>query len=84
MPARKSAKEWNAGQTGESRTPIRSSVIEQCTVERCGDVASSRRLPRGWVRTSVSESSEPAREWCSGWCSTVGIALAELRMQDAG
>ncbi|GCD94045.1 hypothetical protein [Embleya hyalina] len=80
MAARKTAKQWNEGMTGVSRPAAGSPVVERCTVDGCGQAATAGRSPRGWVRTAVSESTEPARVWCCGRCAAVGIALAELRM----
>ena len=55
-----------------------------CPEPDCGSRAvDGQDLPRGWVRTQVSGSSEPARIHCSGSCAAVGVALAELRMCEA-
>lgn len=77
---------WNGGQftAGTSRPEANTAVREACTTDGCGQ-QSVGRFPkqRGWVRVHVAGSTEPARDYCSGSCATYGIALAELRMDNA-
>ncbi|MYW03493.1 hypothetical protein [Streptomyces sp. SID3343] len=80
MAARKSAKAWNKGMTGESKpAQYRAPVVDRCPTEDCGRPAEGDAPAAGWYRTDVPASSEPARDWCSTWCSAVGRALADLR-----
>jgi hypothetical protein len=74
---------WNGGKyaVGTSRPEANTAVRTPCPTEGCGQ---ANRIPqRGWVLVHVSGSTEPAREFCSGSCATYGIALAELRMDNA-
>ncbi|MGW0653694.1 hypothetical protein ACWD4T_33740 [Streptomyces umbrinus] len=77
---------WNGGKyaVGTSRPEANTAIRTPCPTEGCGQQASGR-LPqqRGRVRVQVTGSAEPARDYCSGSCATYGIALAELRMDDA-
>lgn len=69
---------------GMPRPPAHPEIPGTCTTPRCGAVADSVNgvdLPGGWVRAGVYGSTDPDRVWCSGLCSTRGIALAELRVK---
>ncbi|OIJ95428.1 hypothetical protein [Streptomyces colonosanans] len=77
---------WNGGKfaAGTSRPEANTAVREACPTEGCGQEATGRfPRQRGWVRVHVAGSAEPARDFCSGSCATFGIALAELRMDNA-
>ena len=78
--------QWNGGPfaAGTSRPEANTAVREASTTDGCGQEATSRfPTQRGWVRVHVAGSTEPARDYCSGSCATYGIALAELRMDNA-
>ncbi|MEU7151189.1 hypothetical protein AB0B79_05965 [Streptomyces sp. NPDC039022] len=80
-------KQWAGGQYVTSTTgsrPGRHIVAPgQCPTEGCGQEVAGRTVQRrGWVRIHVQGSTLPPRTFCSGSCASVGIALAELRMQD--
>ncbi|MFE4397184.1 MULTISPECIES: hypothetical protein [Streptomycetaceae] len=83
--ASRSAHEWNRGLTGE-RPPIPSRPLATaCPTAACGqDVAAPEVAGPGWVYARVIGSAEPGRWYCSGSCSTYGIALAELRPAEGG
>ncbi|MEW2471060.1 hypothetical protein AB0919_39675 [Streptomyces sp. NPDC046994] len=77
---------WNRGKftDGTSRPEENTSVRRVCTTEGCGqEAAGTSPQQRGWVRIHVTGSTEPARDYCSDSCATVGIAHAELRMDNA-
>lgn len=82
--ARTSAMAWNQGRyvTGTRRIPTEIARPGDCPTDGCGqDTAHAgptgpHRL--GWVLARVHGSTEPARWFCSGRCSAIGIALAEL------
>ena len=38
---------------------------------------------RGWITVAVAGSREPARIYCSARCSSIGTALAQVRMTPA-
>ncbi|MFF3459595.1 hypothetical protein ACFYXH_35905 [Streptomyces sp. NPDC002730] len=53
----------------------------ECPTEGCSQECAGRTIQRrGWVRVHVQGSTMPPRSFCSGSCASVGIALAELRM----
>ncbi|MEU9397879.1 hypothetical protein AB0D86_48920 [Streptomyces sp. NPDC048324] len=77
---------WNGGKfaVGTSRAEANTAVRAACPTEGCGQEATGRfPKQRCWVRVHVAGSTEPARDYCSGSCATYGIALAELRMDNA-
>ncbi|MGR3939552.1 hypothetical protein [Streptomyces sp. BRA346] len=76
---------WNGSRhSGTSRPEANTAVRADCPTEGCGQEAADRfPKQRGWVRVHVSGSTDPARDFCSGSCATYGIALAELRMDNA-
>lgn len=77
---------WNGGKyaPGTSRPEANTAVRAACPIEGCGQEATGRfPKQRSWVRVHVAGSTEPARDYCSGSCATYGIALAELRMDNA-
>lgn len=68
---------------GMPRPGLHPEVPGTCITPRCGaeaDRLDEAALPAGWVRTGVYGSTDPDRVWCSGLCSTYGVALAELRV----
>ncbi|WP_331736861.1 hypothetical protein OG426_55535 (plasmid) [Streptomyces canus] len=77
---------WNGGKyaAGTSRPEANTAVRAACPTDGCGQEATGRSpQQRGWVRIHVTGSTDPARDYCSGSCATYGIALAELRMDNA-
>ncbi|MDJ0466012.1 hypothetical protein [Streptomyces sp. H27-C3] len=78
-------REWYGGQyvtaASGSQPGRRILAPGDCPVDGCGQEVAGRSVQRrGWVRIHVQGSTMPARAFCSGSCATVGIALAELRM----
>ncbi|MEU7044981.1 hypothetical protein AB0A77_28535 [Streptomyces varsoviensis] len=82
MPATKAQLQWNGGKAGKApaSTPSTSS---RCRVEKCGQVGRGP-VPDGFTRVRVKGSSEPARDYCSPYCTHFGTALAELRSPAEG
>lgn len=79
-------KEWAGGQyvtSGTESRPGRPILPPgECPTEGCGQEVAARTVQRrGWVRVHVQGSTMPPRTFCSGSCASVGIALAELRME---
>jgi hypothetical protein len=86
MAANTTAKAWNGGMTGEPRRGRPIPGTATCNTDGCGlteeQLDPSDPTTTGWVLTRVNGSLEPGRWWCSGSCAHVGIALAELRMNE--
>lgn len=65
-------------------------VVDQCPEPGCGEVDAGAiaklaglprpRVPDGWIYVLVRSSALPGRWFCSPSCSSVGIALAQLRL----
>ncbi|MFI1184153.1 hypothetical protein ACH4UT_32050 [Streptomyces sp. NPDC020799] len=78
-------KQWYGGKyvtSGTGSSPGRTILPPgACPTEGCGQEVTGRTVQRrGWVRIHVQGSTMPPRTFCSGSCVSVGIALAELRM----
>lgn len=70
---------WNKGRVGAPKVPVRTTVIEECTVTGCGAPASQAKPSSAMVHVAVHGSTEPARWYCLGRCRAIGQALAEIR-----
>ncbi|GAA2107681.1 hypothetical protein [Streptomyces synnematoformans] len=76
--ARRAAQEWNRGMVGTSAVPRDVTPPGECATDGCGRPVGTEVTPTGWVVAQVIGSG-PAREYCSGSCSSYGVALAEVR-----
>ncbi|MFC8290048.1 hypothetical protein ACFUJ0_06200 [Streptomyces sp. NPDC057242] len=70
---------WNRGRVGTPTAPAPVPTGRDCTVEGCGELASTPRPSARMVRVARPGSREPARWYCPGPCRAYGEALAEIR-----
>ncbi|WP_405909602.1 hypothetical protein OG742_37370 [Streptomyces sp. NBC_00828] len=75
---RKARLAWNAGETGASRPPVISPIVERCTVDGCGTTADQPK-PRPGMQLVPAQGQEPGRWYCPGRCTAIGQAITDLR-----